>query len=128
MTAAPLIVAALVLVAECLRAARDAQSISQATPGLRPDRLSARGGWFDIHTSWRRKYRSWPTDQRPAWPGALTWSVAFSDFYHAAQLLYGACYAAAVLVAGTHPAPWWWYALALLPGRFLFEPTFRWLR
>lgn len=122
---APLLVAALVLVAECLRAGRDAQSSADPRGS---DRLSKRGGWWDMRDSWRRKYRHWPTDQRPAWPGALTWSVAFSDFFHAAQFGYGLCYGAALVIAGTHSAPWWAWLAALLPGRIAFELVFRRLR
>lgn len=46
-----------------------------------PQRGPARQFW-DPQVSWQNKYRNWPTDPRPAFPGATTVLVATTDGWH----------------------------------------------
>ena len=41
--------------------------------------------FWDYNTSWERKYRQYPDDLRPAFPGAKTWLVAFTDGNHSTR-------------------------------------------
>lgn len=138
---APLVVAALVLVAECLRAARDAQSSADPRGKDRlsqwadrystwpPTRWRNRAGdWFVYTDSWRNKYKGGKPAKGPAFPGSTTWLVGLTDFWHCSQAAYGLCYAAALVIAGTHPAAGWQWALVTLAGRLVFESAFRWFR
>jgi hypothetical protein len=38
--------------------------------------------FWDYSTSWKNKYRNYPTDQRAAFPGAKTWAVGITDGNH----------------------------------------------
>ena len=121
---APLLIAALWLVACGLRAARDAQSSADPRGS---DRLSKRGAWWSYAQSWRNKYKAWPADTRPKFPGATTWAAGLTDFWHSAQSGTTVCIAAALLIAG-QGVPWWQVLLALVPGSLAFEPMYRRLR
>lgn len=43
--------------------------------------------FWDPRISWICKYKDWPQDQRPAFPGAKTWAVGFTDGWHFFQML-----------------------------------------
>lgn len=38
--------------------------------------------FWNYQTSWKRKYKNYPTDQRAAFPGAKTWAVGVTDGNH----------------------------------------------
>lgn len=52
------------------------------------------GPWWDARTSWKRKYKDYDAgDLRPRFPGAKSWLVMLTDFWHAADTVYLTSYA-----------------------------------
>lgn len=71
--------------------------------------------------SWQHKYKAWPTDQRPRFPGATTWAVALTDGWHLFKSLYHLFLRLAILLPlalwlrpAWRPWPRHWRALAAL--------------
>lgn len=102
---------------------RDKYSVSRF-PQEQPGRQ-----FWDASISWRNKYKDWPTDTRPAFPGAKTWLVWTTDGWHLAKmhqlalskgaiLTYNRPPPKVVVVPELYPATgtreesktrWWWY-------------------
>jgi hypothetical protein len=66
--------------------------------------------FFDPATSWKRKYKNWPDDPRPAYPGAKTWLVWSTDAWHFTKTIQLKSMQFAVV---TYRPPrqnkkWWW--------------------
>lgn len=116
----------LLALATACRAGRDAQSRAAAEPNLPLDRLSRLGGWFDVRSSWKFKYKSWPLDLRPRWLGATTWSVVLTDFWHFSQFVATTAQLIAIAI-WMLPAAGWWCLMLLFPA-LIFEPLYRFLR
>lgn len=91
------------------------------------------GAWFDIRTSWKRKYKNYDSgDMRPAFWRSEDVLVALTDFWHAADFVYLKAYliGAGVGAVGIYKAggPWWAYLAgvcwsALVMGA-VFELTY----
>lgn len=47
--------------------------------------------YFDPAISWENKYMDWPTDTRPAYPGAKTWLVWTTDAWHLSKTVRNKC-------------------------------------
>lgn len=73
--------------------------------------------YFDPRISWQRKYRAWPEDPRPAYPGATTWLAFTTDAWHLAKtahlktmqlgtILYRPPYAPTIRQLSR--SRWWW--------------------
>ncbi len=120
MTTSLLLAAVVLLIATAARAARDAQDA-----GANP--LSSLGPWWDKSVSWKRKYRNYPTDMRPAFPGATTWAVWLTDWYHFSQFISTRLLLVAVVLIPTD-CPLWLRVLAVVPSFLAFELLFRWFR
>lgn len=43
--------------------------------------------YYDPRISWQRKYRAWPEDTRPAYPGAKTWLAWTTDAWHLSKTI-----------------------------------------
>lgn len=54
--------------------------------------------YWDPDLSWENKYKDWPLDPRPAFPGATTWLVGLTDGWHLAQTAMFSCFILAVLL------------------------------
>lgn len=53
------------------------------------NRLERLGVWFDARISWKFKYKDYDAgDLRPRFPGAKTWLVLLTDFWHSADAAY----------------------------------------
>lgn len=109
----------LLLIASLCRAARDAQSSADPRGS---DRLSKRGPFWNYATSWANKYK--PGTRKPRFPGATTWAVAVTDFWHLSQFVATCCQSAALLLFAV-PLCGWWAVLVLVPGALAFEPAFK---
>lgn len=79
--------------------------------------------WWNPETSWERKYKDWPIDTRPAFPGAkgpMAWVTDQDHFFKAVD--YGATFASAgwhgitvgVNISNKHRRHWSHYALDAL--------------
>lgn len=113
---------ALSILAGALRACHDSLTHS---PGV--GKLSKLGPWWNSLTSWKRKYKNEDPAQGPAYFGATSWLVGFSDAWHASNLLSWLAADAALFVAAW-PAYGW---LALVPvavRRLVFQPLYSYLR
>lgn len=76
---------------------RDKYSVS-VFPQEQPGRQ-----FWDPQISWENKYRNWPTDTRPAYPGAKTWLVWTTDGWHMAKA--GSLASAKVAILTYHRPP-----------------------
>lgn len=105
-----------------LRACHDALTHS---PGK--GKLARLGPWWDSATSWKRKYKNGDKTQGPAYPGATSWLIGFSDAWHASNTIsWGVYDAAFVLAAWQHLA--WWALVPVAVRRVVFAPVYQWLR
>ena len=66
--------------------------------------------FYDPGQSWKRKYKSWPDDPRPAYPGAKTWLVWSTDAWHFTKTVQLKSMQMAVVVYRLPPSKkqWWW--------------------
>lgn len=82
--------------------------------------------WYDPAQSWRNKYRSYPEDQRPAFPGAKGPLVFLTDAWHFAQMvMLSALQLAALLpLVQLYGLPWWWVVVGLAIAKVLFGGAF----
>lgn len=110
----------LLILAGLARAFHDAQSF---TPGC----LARFGAWWDNRESWRNKYKNHDPAAGPAFPGATTWAVGFTDAWHFTNLLACAC-ADAVFLLAAWPAYQWWAVAGVVARRVVFEPVYSRLR
>ena len=76
-----------------------------------------RSEFYDPRISWTRKYRSWPEDPRPAYPGATTWLAWTTDAWHLAKTTHLKTMQVATVLYRPPYAPtirqlsrsrWWW--------------------
>jgi hypothetical protein len=112
---------ALGLLAGLARAAHDAASF---TPGC----LARFGQFWDNRTSWLNKYKNRDATAGPAFLGATTWLVAFTDGWHLSNLAAWAAADAAALWAAWGSPKWWWAVGYVLARRVVFEPVYSRLR
>lgn len=94
------------------------------------------GAWFDVRTSWKRKYKDYDRDGEngpAAFIGAKGPLVALTDFWHAADFVYLKAYllGAGFGAVGIYRAggAWWAYAAGLVWSAIVmgavFELTYR---
>jgi hypothetical protein len=66
--------------------------------------------FYDPNISWKRKYKNWPEDTRPRYPGAKTWLAWTTDAWHLSKTVQLKSMQLAVV---TYSPPrqgnkWWW--------------------
>jgi hypothetical protein len=76
--------------------------------------------------SWKNKYKDWPEDPRPAFPGAITWGVFLTDAWHLLKWLMLACYNLAILlpIVYLYRLPRWVMLVAVVPLNLFFGTAF----
>jgi hypothetical protein len=82
--------------------------------------------FWDPDVSWKNKYKDWPSDQRPAFPGATTWAVAFTDAWHLAQSMMLLCFhfSIVLLLVYHYRFPRWLLLVAVVPLNWFFGLAF----
>jgi len=69
--------------------------------------------FYDPNLSWVRKYKDWPNDTRPRYPGAKTWLVWTTDAWHLTKSVQLKTMQGAII---TYRPEWkqkkWWWPLA----------------
>lgn len=133
---AALAIAALWLLNRILKATADALAHSHVTNRLTrwaSQRWTGKGPralfWLRFFgpDGWRNKWRDWRAkDPRPAFPGASTWLVWLTDWWHLANALQTLCVVGMALCA--YAVPWHYTLAAFVPGSLAFELVYRWLR
>lgn len=76
--------------------------------------------------SWKNKYKDWPSDPRPAFPGATTWLVSLTDAWHLLKTMMMACYHLAILlpIVYLYRLPRWVLLLGIIPLNLFFGTAF----
>ena len=76
--------------------------------------------------SWMNKYKDWPSDRRPAFPGAITWAVAFTDGWHLLKYFMMSCYNLAIIIPiiYLYKFPRWIIFIAVVPLNLFFGAAF----
>jgi hypothetical protein len=116
----PLFLLLLMALAGAFRAAHDTMTHD-------PQKLAKWGPFWDSATSWKRKYKNSDPTAGPAFPGATTLLVAFTDGWHLSNLLSWACADATFLLAAW-PAYHWHAVAAVAVRRVVFQPIYSLLR
>lgn len=80
------------------------------------------GFWGDL--SWTRKYKNWPKDRSPAFPGSTTWAIAITDGYHLMQAISFLCLS---LSFGFLTSNWWYAGGAYLVIHIVHFLSYRFL-
>ena len=68
--------------------------------------------FYDPNISWKRKYKSWPDDPRPAYPGAKTWLVWSTDAWHFTKTIQLKSMQFAIVTYTPPKSKKWWWPLA----------------
>lgn len=93
-----------------------------------PEKLAGWGPFWDNRTSWLGKYKHRDPLQGPAFWGATTFLVGFTDGWHLTNLVaWAAADAAVLLVAWAGPYRWWAVGY-VVARRLVFQPVYSWLR
>jgi hypothetical protein len=62
--------------------------------------------FWDYSTSWKNKYRNYPTDQRAAFPGSKTWAVGITDGNHLTRMINRSFSLGSVMIAMSEGERW----------------------
>lgn len=62
--------------------------------------------FWDYSTSWKNKYRNYPTDQRAAFPGSKTWLVGITDGNHLTRMVNRSFSLGSVMIAMSKGERW----------------------
>lgn len=85
--------------------------------------------YWDPAISWKNKYKDWDAgDYRPAYPGAKTWAVAGTDFYHLGRAVQrSSLMASAGIQAATFETgqPWYTYVFRFAVQFISYSVGFR---
>jgi len=67
--------------------------------------------FYDPDISWVRKYKNWPEDKRPRYPGAKTWLVWTTDAWHLSKTVQLKSMQIAVITyrPAKGRSKWWWF-------------------
>lgn len=78
-------------------------------------------GFWNPKQSWKHKYKNYPTDQRPRFPGAKTWLSWLTDGWHFFQMVMFTSFQLAIALPVVYALGWsyWWVLVALLPFKTL---------
>lgn len=84
------------------------------------------GAFWDPDISYRRKYRAWPDDRRPAYPGARTWLAWTTDGWHLTKTAQLKAMQGAVITyrPERERRRWWWPLADLAISSVLFSAGF----
>ncbi|RME95485.1 MAG: hypothetical protein D6772_13110 [Bacteroidetes bacterium] len=82
--------------------------------------------FWDPTISWKNKYKDWPHDPRPRFPGATTWAVMFTDAWHLLKALMHGCFHLAILIPLVYyyKFPRWIILAAVVPLNLFFGAAF----
>lgn len=62
--------------------------------------------FWDYSTSWKNKYRNYPTDQRASFPGSKTWLVGITDGNHLTRMINRSFSLGSVMIAMNKGERW----------------------
>lgn len=82
--------------------------------------------FWDPKESWKNKYKNWPEDPRPAFPGATTWLVSLTDAWHLLKTIMMLCYHLAIVLplVYLYKFPRWVLLAAVIPLNLFFGLAF----
>lgn len=119
-----LIICILIAAAGCCNATMDKLQFHYSTsifPKKGETLLGKPHEWWNPDVSWRNKYKNYPEDKRPAFPGAMTALVFLTDAWHLFKFLMLALLSAAAGMTQKKP---WHIARAALIAYVLFTGAF----
>lgn len=97
--------------------------------------LGAGPQFWNPGISWKNKYKDFPDDPRPRYPGATTWLAWTTDAWHLAQMIMLTAFQLAILIPMVYflRLRWYWLLLGLFSWKLLFGIGFSlmyytWLR
>lgn len=79
--------------------------------------------YWNPKISWQNKYRDWPIDTRPAYPGAKTWLAWTTDGWHLGKTIQLKSMQLAVVTfqPNIEQRKWWWPVADLTINSILFS-------
>lgn len=76
--------------------------------------------FWDKDISWKNKYKNWPEDQRPAYPGATTFLAWTTDAWHLFKTIFLSLFTLAIILY-QRQRRWWLYLIDFIVLKIAFS-------
>lgn len=76
--------------------------------------------FWNPEVSWKNKYKDWPEDKRPAYPGATTWLAWTTDAWHLFKTIFLSLFTLAIVLYRRH-SKWWLYIIDFIVLKIAFS-------